>query len=154
MPWYDIRRGSFTTVLTTALSQFYGRRIRNLNRKKRRRGIEINIDDIERRTIEESSDEVRYGSYAIKADGLPESTSRTDVLTSRISMIKLYSTASPELRTYLRKWFFNKATPDHIRITVPFRKARREFLKLAPKFSIGISDCRILLEDRRKKALS
>lgn len=152
MQSYDYRASSFTTFLTIALKQFYGRKIRDLNRQKRNRGIEINLDDLERAyddPEENTNTKTPLGSAVMLPMHNPY-----DVLTCRMSMLKLYDEASPRLQRYLKTWFLNKKPPEVVRVDVSFRKARREFLKLAPVFSVGESECKTLLDDRRKKSLS
>lgn len=135
MPYYDIRRNtSFTTILTISLKRYYRMKLRDINRQKRQRGVEISLEDLE-----------GVSKIPFKAP---------DITLSRISMQKLYLQASPELKKYLQVWFFNRNMPDRIRISAPFKRARREFLKLAPQFSISVHDCRNLLEDRKKRSLS
>ncbi len=134
MPYYDIATGnSFTTILTIALRQFYGRRIRDLGRQKR------NLAEILLPIDENTFITPDHDGY--------------DVIRSRYSMLKLYDTASPKLQRFIRSWFLNKSSPARIRVS-GFTKAKREFLELAPKFKVDINDCRVLLEDRKRKALS
>ena len=128
MPYFDVRKGcSFTTILTISLDHYYIRRVRDLSRLKR---TPVDIPIVR-----------NHGTV--------------DIIASRMSMTKLYEEASPHLQHYIQIWFLSKQGPERIRPTsIPFRKAKKEFLKLAPKFSVDVEVCRILLEARKTRSLS
>ncbi len=127
VPKYNVRlKMSFITLLHISLEQFYSRKLAAYYAKKRL-PIDLTYDE-----------DVRF----------------VDVLSSTSAIDNIYDQASPLLRQYMDKWFYDTdGLPERLRISDPFKKARREFKRLAKVNNVDVVTCRTVLESRKQKSL-
>jgi len=120
LPYFDVKTAAFSTILTIMLEQFFMRTVDSYRRQKRT-PVEIPI---------------------------PKPQLIVDKVMNHQALVQLYWQSSPLLREYLFSWFFSSGV-DRIRESLPFKKARKEFLKLAPIYGVTPQIFSSLLERRQ-----
>lgn len=123
LPYYKIKTAAFSTILQIMLDQYFMRQVESFRRQKRT-PVELPTTNLQ---------------------------TTFDSVLAHHSLVELYWAASPKLRTYVYEWFFSGDGVDRLPKTgsVVFKRAKKEFRKLADKYGVTAHTCQAMFERRQ-----